>query len=62
MAAAETPEAQQRIQTEAQEEMASIVEDAGLTVVEYNSIANAARTDESVASRIREAAGVTPEG
>lgn len=62
MAAAETPEEQQRIQTEAQAEMATIVENSGLTVVEYNSIANAARNDESVANRIREAAGVAPEG
>ena len=33
--------------------METIVQDAGLTVVEYNSIANAARTDQSVAARIQ---------
>ncbi|WP_300540696.1 DUF4168 domain-containing protein [Maricaulis sp.] len=54
--AAETPEAQQQIQQDAQAQMAGIVEEAGLTVVEYNSIANAARNDESVAARIRETA------
>lgn len=57
VAAAETPEEQQAIQEEAQAEMTTIVENTGLTVVEYNSIANAARTSASVAERIRIAAG-----
>lgn len=56
VAAAETPEEQQAIQEEAQAEMTTIVEDSGLTVVEYNSIANAARSNASVAERIRIAA------
>lgn len=51
--AAESQEAQAQIQQDAQAEMETIVQDAGLTVVEYNSIANAARNDESVAARIR---------
>ncbi|MBO6766451.1 DUF4168 domain-containing protein [Maricaulis sp.] len=53
MQAAESQEAQAQIQQEAQAEMETIVQDAGLTVVEYNSIANAARTDQSVAARIQ---------
>lgn len=53
MEAAETDAARQDIQEQAQTQMAEIVTDSGLTVMEYNSIANAAQTDEDIAGRIR---------
>ncbi|WP_170150513.1 DUF4168 domain-containing protein [Maricaulis maris] len=51
--AAETEDTRQQLQTQAQAQMAEIVTDAGLTVVQYNSIANAAQSDEDIANRIR---------
>ncbi|WP_171036333.1 DUF4168 domain-containing protein [Maricaulis alexandrii] len=54
--AAETDAERQSIQQGAQAQLTEIVTDTGLTVVEYNAIANAARSNESVANRIRNAA------
>ncbi|WP_297731387.1 DUF4168 domain-containing protein [uncultured Maricaulis sp.] len=51
--AAETDEARQQLQMQAQGQMTEIVTEAGLSVDEYNAIANAAQTDESIANRIR---------
>lgn len=51
--AAETQEAQVAIQENAQARMAQIVAESGLSVNEYNAIANAARSNPEVASRIQ---------
>lgn len=44
-----------QLQKEAQQEMTSAVEDAGLSVKEFNRIAQAARTDQKLSERIRNA-------
>jgi uncharacterized protein DUF4168 len=54
--AAETDEARQQFQMQAQTQMAEIVTGSGLSVDQYNSIANAAQTNEGIANRIRETA------
>ncbi len=54
--AASSDAERQSIQQDARLQMAEIVTETGLTVVEYNSIANAARTDDGIATRIRNAA------
>ena len=54
--AAESDAERQAIQQDAQTQLTEIVTDTGLTVVEYNAIANAARTNERIANRIRNAA------
>lgn len=45
----------EQLQKEAQQEMASAVEDAGLKVKEYNRIAQASRNDQELANRIENA-------
>ena len=47
-----------QLQQEAQEQMVVVVEETGLTVDEYNGIAAAAQSDQSLAERIRSEAGV----
>lgn len=65
IAAAGTPEDQQRLQQEAGEKMVEAVNDAeGISVDEYNMIIQAAQTDPDLAQRINghitEAAGAAP--
>lgn len=42
-----------RIQQEAQQEMQSAVEDSGLTIDEYNAIAQKAQTDQQISEQVR---------
>jgi hypothetical protein len=51
MQAAESREAAMALQQQAQGELVSAVQDAGLTAEEYQSIAAAAQTDEQIAAR-----------
>ncbi|MEX1080507.1 MAG: DUF4168 domain-containing protein [Halofilum sp. (in: g-proteobacteria)] len=44
-----------QLQQEAQQEMAAAVDEAGLEVQEFNSIAQASRNDEDLSERIQEA-------
>jgi predicted ATPase with chaperone activity len=48
----ESPEEGQTIQSEAQQEMADAVVDAGLTVQEFNRIAQAAQADQDLRQRL----------
>ncbi|MGM0561511.1 MAG: DUF4168 domain-containing protein [Pseudomonadota bacterium] len=52
IANAESEDEAQQIWQEAQEEMASAVEDRGLTVEEYNEITQAAQSDPELASKL----------
>jgi hypothetical protein len=53
MQEAESPEAAQEIRGQAHEEMVSAVEDAGLSVEEFNQIATAAQADPELQNRLR---------
>lgn len=52
MPEAETPEDAQALQQEAQQEMVSAVEDAGLTVEEYNQLASLMQTNPELRERM----------
>ena len=55
LAEAEGTDAAQEMQQEAQEEMAEAVEEAGISVSDYNQIAVGMRQDPELAERVREA-------
>jgi hypothetical protein len=55
LAEAEGTEAAQEMQQEAQQEMAEAVEEAGISVSDYNQIAVGMRQDPELAERVREA-------
>lgn len=52
IAEAETPEAAQELQMQAQDEMVAAVEDAGLTVQDYNMIAQAMSQNPELMERV----------
>lgn len=54
MAAAKTPDEQQKVRQEALGKMTQALKDNGLTVKKYNDIATAAQRDPGVASQLRQ--------